>query len=74
MDEFLNTCSAWPPGVSTENPPAKQVTWPTMLLLAWMYTKLPLLSIQHHHKSMEDRKEIAKQRESWEKANLLNLL
>lgn len=41
MDEFLNACSAWPPGVSTENAPANQVTWPTPLLLAWVYTKLP---------------------------------
>lgn len=73
MDEILNACSAWPPGVRIENPPANQVTWPTTLLLAWVYTKLPLFSIQHDYKSTEYRKEIAKQRESWEKADLLNL-
>lgn len=55
MDEVLNACSAWPPGVSTENPPATQVTWPTTLLLAWMYKKLPLFRILHHHRSTEHR-------------------
>lgn len=73
MDDFLNACSVWPPGVSTENPPANQVTWSTTLLLVGVFTKLPPFSIQHHYKSTEQRKEIAKQRESWEKANVLNL-
>lgn len=72
MDEFLNACSAWPPGVRTENPPANQVAWPAALLLAWLYTKLPLFSIQRHYGSSEYGKEIAKQKGSWEKADLPN--
>lgn len=72
MDEFLNACAAWPSEVSIENPTANQVTWPTTLLLARVYTKVPLFGIQHHYKSTEYRKEITKQRESWEKANLVN--
>lgn len=73
MDEFLNACSVRPPGVSIQNPPANQVTWPTTLLLAWAYTKLPLFSIQHHYKSTEYRKEIAKQQGSWGKGDDLYL-
>lgn len=42
-DEFLKVCSARPPGVRIENPSGNQVTWPTTLLLAWMYTKLLVL-------------------------------
>lgn len=70
MDKFLNVCSAWPPGVSTE---IHGLIRSPALLLTWLYTAPPLFSIQQYFQGKEYRKEIAREKGSWEKADPVHL-